>query len=115
MSDASKTFLARYGEWTWKLVILLGLCANLYLTRSFVTRPEFEGMASSNTADHLGIKVVLVDLTTTLKIMAQNELSIKDHETRMRVVESRQVDVISRVQALERVIDRHIDNPPNKP
>lgn len=99
-----------YGEWTWRVIILVGLALNLWLTQSFVTRKEFEGMTQANTATHLTIQTSVLDIAATMKILAANINKLDDHESRLRVVEQRQTDVLARIAILERYSDRQNAN-----
>jgi hypothetical protein len=94
--------MKQYAEWLFRACLLIGVGANLWLTRNFVTRAEYQADFQQNTNDHLSIKSSMVDMGTTLKILALNQSRLDDHEARMRLVETRQVDVLSRLSSLER-------------
>lgn len=107
------SILSKYGEWIFRCVLLIGICANLWLQQHFVIRVEFETtidkvrfemveFQKENAAEHASITKVLTELNTAIKLMAQNETRITDHEQRIRAVETRQTDVIARLGAIER-------------
>ena len=117
----ASSFLQKYGEWLFRTAIMLGLVANLWMTQNFVTQTTFkqtievmdaryEADNKANQAAHLLIQTSVADIATTMKLIAANQIRVDDHEARLRVVEGRQIDVISRVTTLERahpVSDSH--------
>ena len=116
MNMALKIF-QQYGEWIWRLVILAAVCANLWLTTHFVTREEYEkfqkelraemiASQTQNAAEHYTIQTAISDINTTLKIMAANQVQLQDHEQRLRACEAKQIDVISRVTSVEKIVDK---------
>lgn len=114
MSNTTTSFLTKYGEWVFRTIVLLGLVANLYLTQNFVTQDTFrktisqieaksETSSKENISAHLLIQTSVSDIATTMKLIAANQVRVDDHEARLRLVESRQIDVLSRVGTLEKV------------
>lgn len=110
-----------YGEWTFRLVVLAAIMANLWLTTNFVTRAEFqrdivdlnnrqETYKNENTSQHLQIQSTIADISTTMKIMAQNQSIITDHESRLRLVEQRQTDVMARLKVIEQEHKRGMES-----
>lgn len=99
-----RSIMGKYGEWIFRAILLVTVLANLWLTRNFVTRPEFESLSLSNTKEHLVIQTTISDISTTMKLMARNETKLDDHESRIRLLENRQTDVLARLPANERDI-----------
>jgi hypothetical protein len=126
MSTTTTTFFQKYGEWLFRILLFIGIFANLWLTNSFVTRHEFEAsnkqirdelttstkatqtefnvFTRENTAAHMAIQTTIADVAVAVKLLAANQLRLDDHETRLRVVERNQIDVMSRLSALEKHI-----------
>jgi transposase-like protein len=115
-NDAS-SFLKKYGEWLFRTAIMLGLVANLYMTQNFVTQTNFKQTIEvmetrydndnkSNQAAHLLIQTSVADIATTMKLIAANQLRVDDHEARLRIVEGRQIDVISRLTTVEKTVQQ---------
>jgi hypothetical protein len=94
-------FIKKYGEWLVRLILILGICANLWLTQSFVTRSEFEILQKDNQQQHLVIQTSINDIAITLKLLANNALRLDDHEARIRIVEKNQIDVMARLRIHE--------------
>lgn len=103
-----KLILAEYGEWIFRIILFLAVCAQLYLTQSFVTRREFQDTVASimsqidrdkkeNASAHLIIQTSVADMATTLKLMAASTSRLDDHEMRMRIVERNQIEVMTRL------------------
>ena len=100
---------------------MLGLVANLWMTQNFITQTTFkqtieimetryESDAKANLSAHLLIQTSVADIATTMKLIAANQMRVDDHEARIRIVEGRQIDVISRLSAMERahpIVDSH--------
>lgn len=97
-----KHFMKEYGEWIFRIILLLAVGAQLYLTRNFVTREEYQEDQKQNTQQHLALQTTINDIASTVKIMAATQLTISDHETRLRVIEQKQADVSARLSAVER-------------
>jgi len=117
------TFLREYGEWIFRVLVLSGLVANLWLTNNFITRTEyisnnaiikaiadtesksvrldFSTFVKDNTAAHAQIQSSIADIVTAIKLLSSNQLRIDDHEIRLRTVEKNQIDVMARM-AMER-------------
>lgn len=95
-----------YSEWIFRIVLLVAVGANIWLTQSFVTRKEFEQQTRDNVSAHLVIQTAVADTAATLKMMAANLAKLEDHESRLRVVELRQTDVIARLNMLERMANQ---------
>lgn len=106
MNTSTQSSLVKYGDLIIKVLLLVGMGANLWLTKSFVTRGEFEMQAKDNSVAHTAIQSALFDMTATTKLLAANVARLDDHETRIRIVESKQTDVISRLGAAERIISK---------
>lgn len=77
-------WIARYGEWIYRSVLLATVCVGLYLNSRYVTREEF-----STIQEHVRA------LETTLKVMVEanrindrQDEQLRDHEARLRVVEA---------------------------
>jgi hypothetical protein len=113
--------IAKYGNWIFRAAVIAGLCANIWLTSTFVTRTEFKETIremntksdtdnKANVADHLRIQISIADIATTLKIMAATQARVDDHEMRLRYVEKTQTEVVSRLTGVERTVDR-VKNP----
>jgi hypothetical protein len=113
-NDAS-SFLRKYGEWLFRTAIMLGLVANLYMTQNFVTQTNFkqtievmenryEADNKSNQAAHLLIQTSVADIATTMKLIAANQLRVDDHEARIRIVEGRQIENVSRLNTIEKTV-----------
>ena len=124
MSNTTSTFLGKYGDWVFRVLMLLGIGVNLWLTNNFVTRQEYDTnvaqikttladetkniksefslFVKENATVHLMLQTSISDIATSLKLMAASQLRIDDHESRIRVVERNQVDVMSRLSAVER-------------
>lgn len=96
-----ENFIHAYGEWIFRIVLLTAMCIQLYLTRSFVTRPEFEKSMVENSQTHLMIQTSVSDIATSLKILSGNTAKLEDHETRIRLVENRQIMVLEKIHTLE--------------
>ncbi len=94
----------KYAEWLWRIGVFVGIAANLYLTQNFVTRSTYERDKEVNVRDHVAMQTTISDIAVTLKLMAANQLRIDDHEARLRTVETRQTEVISRLGSIERNI-----------
>ena len=129
MSHTTTTFFQKYGEWIFRMVLFIGIFLNLWLTTNFVTRSEFESsnkqlrdelvsttkmtqiefitFTRDNTLAHMTIQTTIADVAVAVKLLAANQLRLDDHETRLRIVEKNQIDVMSRVAALE----KHIHSP----
>ena len=114
---APMTTLNKYGEWIFRLIIFLAICANLYLTQSFVSRNDFNSTITAlenkavleqkeNSSAHLLIQTSIADMATTMKMMAINQTRVDDHEARLRFVEKNQIDVLARLSILERERDK---------
>ena len=100
---------------------MLGLVANLWMTQNFITQTTFkqtieimetryESDGKANLSAHLLIQTSVADIATTMKLIAANQMRVDDHEARIRIVEGRQIDVISRLSAMERahpIVDSH--------
>jgi phage baseplate assembly protein W len=90
----------------WKILLVVGVGLNLYLTQNFVTKREYVADMTQNAKDHLTIQTSIADIATTLKIMAAAQARLEDHEARIRLVETRQIDVLSRLLTVERNQDK---------
>lgn len=112
-----KDLITKYGEWIYRGVMVLGIAAILWLNQNYVTRSEFiakmAALDSQNDSDnkanisaHLSLQSGISDIATTMKLMAATTAKTDDHEMRLRVVESRQVDVLSRLAIQERTMDK---------
>lgn len=112
-----KDLINKYGEWIYRGVMVLGIAAILWLNQNYVTRSEFiakmAALDNQNDADnkanisaHLSLQSGISDIATTMKLMAATTAKTDDHEMRLRVVESRQVDVLSRLAIQERTMDK---------
>lgn len=112
-----KDLITKYGEWIYRGVMVLGIAAILWLNQNYVTRSEFiakmSALDSQNDSDnkanmsaHLSLQAGISDIATTMKLMAATTAKTDDHEMRLRVVESRQVDVLSRLAIQERTMDK---------
>jgi len=114
-NNSTSTFLQKYGEWLFRTAIMLGLVANLWMTQNFVTQTSFRQTIAvmetkydsdnkSNQSAHLLIQTSVADIATTMKLIAANQLRVDDHEARLRFVEGRQIEVISRLSTAEKTI-----------
>ena len=92
-----------YIDKVYKVGSFLGIIGILWLNSHYVTIERFEANNKENTEQHLVINDSLNKIALTLAIMENNSVSIKDHELRLRNVETKQTDVISRVTTLEKV------------
>lgn len=101
MSTIAK-FMKNYGDAAFKLVVLLGIMGQIWLTQNFVTRKEYREDAIANSTAHLALQTSLNDIATTVRIMATTSSRVDDHESRMRTVEQKQIDNTARISALER-------------
>lgn len=106
-----KTLMKQYGQTAWRVIVFLLLCANLWLQQNYVTRKEYEEGRKAyerdmkeNTLAHLGIQSTVNDIATAMKLMAANQVRTEDHETRIRTMESKESDIIARLNVLERLI-----------
>lgn len=97
-----ENIITKYGEWIFRTVLLLAMMANLYLSSTFVKRTEFEKSMYENQISHLSIQNSITDISTNLKLITATVVKLDDHESRIRVVEQRQTDVIARIGALEK-------------
>ena len=126
MSNTPSTILGKYGDWVFRILMLLGIAVNLWLTSNFVTRAEYDAnnvklktdlaeetknvksnfndFVKENAAFHIIFQSTVADIATAMKVMAANQLRIDDHEARLRIVERNQIDVMSRLSAAERNI-----------
>jgi len=122
------TLLGKYGEWTFRILLITGITINLWLTSKFITRNEYEinntqikssletetkdvklditTFVRDNIAAHLTISTAIADISIAVKLLAANQLRLDDHETRLRIVERNQINVMSRLDAVEHSIDR---------
>lgn len=109
--------VSKYGEWIYRGVLLAGMAAILYLNQNYVTRAEFnakmtandvkaDSESKANISAHLAIQTSISDIASTMKLMATTTAKTDDHEMRLRIVEARQIDVISRLSIQERSTDR---------
>lgn len=112
-----KDLITKYGEWIYRGVMVVGIAAILWLNQNYVTRTEFNSKMAvldnqndadnkANTSAHLSLQAGISDIATTMKLMAATTAKTDDHEMRLRVVESRQVDVLSRLAIQERTMDK---------
>lgn len=96
-----------YGEWIFRGTLMAAVLAQLWLTSTFVTRAEFvvktkeivdtvSSDRKTNQDAHLVIQTSIADIATTMKLMVANQTRIEDHESRMRLLESRQIDGLTR-------------------
>lgn len=92
-----------YFDKVYKVGSFLGIVGILWLNSHYVTVERFEATNKENTEQHLIINESLNKIALTLAIMENNSVAIKDHEARLRAVETRQTDVISRITTLERL------------
>ena len=97
--------MGKYGEWIFRGVLLSAVMIQLYLTSNFVTAARYERDMQQNASAHAEIQTTVNDISATMKLLAKNELQLTDHETRIRVVEQRQTDVLARLLAVERMLD----------
>ena len=115
MSNTTSTFIEKYSDWLFRILMLLGIGVNLWLTSNFVTRKEYDSnnnqiktdfnfSVKENATVHLMLQTSISDIATSLKLMAASQLRIDDHEARIRVVERNQTDVMSRLGIMERFI-----------
>lgn len=95
------TFVQKYGEWIFRLVLLAGVCGNLWLTQNFVKRTEFEAQSKENTTAHLVIQTSVSDIATTMKLLAANLNKLDDHELRIRQLSEKVNTIEGRVLVLE--------------
>lgn len=102
----NQNFFKTYGEWVFRIILLIAIGLNLWLTQSFVTRGEFDRQSKENLAAHLIIQTSVNDIATTMKILAANVAKLDDHEMRLRLVEMRQTDVLARLNIVERTVDK---------
>lgn len=124
MSHTTTTFFQKYGEWLFRAILFIGIFLNLWLTKNFITRAEFESsnklireelvtstkstqtefntFTRENTAAHIAIQTTVAEVAVAVKLLAANQLRLDDHETRLRVVEKNQIDVMSRLTAEEK-------------
>jgi hypothetical protein len=112
-----KDIVSKYGEWVYRGAMIAGMAAILWLNQNYVTRSEFNAKMAmldnqndadnkSNTSAHLAIQASVSDIATTMKLLAASQVRTEDHETRLRLVEAKQIDVISRLNIQERNADR---------
>ncbi len=104
--ENAKSFLSNYGEWIFRIILLAGVIANLYLTQNFVTRSEFQDKIAKIEVQSEADRKISNDTLYAIKLILANQVKIDDHETRLRIVESREIDTLSRVNALERISRR---------
>ena len=97
-----KTWIERFGAIALMLFVATGQALTLWLNAQYVTRAQLDVFANNNLKEHLTIATQIADVAATMKLMAQNAEQIRDHEARMRTVETRQTSVLERVAALER-------------
>lgn len=71
-----KTLTRTIGIGLYRAILLALVAAQFYLSTTFVKRSEFEKL-----------KEDVTDIKFTLRMMAQQDLTVKDHETRIRVLE----------------------------
>ena len=124
MSHTTTTFFQKYGEWLFRAILFIGIFLNLWLTKNFITRAEFESsnklireelitstkstqtefntFTRENTAAHIAIQTTVADIAIAVKLLAANQLRLDDHESRLRIVERNQIDVMSRLSAEEK-------------
>lgn len=100
----SKIILSRYSEWLFRLILLIAIGINLWLTKSFVTRNEFDAMNKENQIAHTLIHQAVTDISTSLKLLSANSLKLEDHELRIRNVESKQLINIIKIENIEKEI-----------
>ena len=124
MSHTTTTFFQKYGEWLFRAILFIGIFLNLWLTKNFITRAEYESsnklireelvtstkstqtefntFTRENTAAHIAIQTTVAEVAVAVKLLAANQLRLDDHETRLRIVERNQIDVMSRLSILEK-------------
>lgn len=98
------SLVERYGELSWKVLLLLGVVANLWLTSNFVSQAEMQAYKLDNAQAHSTLSASVTEIVTSIKVMNANAVNISDHEMRLRGVESRQTDVLARLSTAERDI-----------
>ncbi len=74
-----------------QVLIFVGVLANLWLSKNFVTRAEYDANQNANkaidsqfqreTRDHF------VAIETAIALMQQNNKTLEDHEARIRMLE----------------------------
>lgn len=97
--------MTKYGEWIRWALVMLAVLAQLWLLNHFVTLERYERDMQQNNVAHSDIQKAINGIAQTLAVMASNEAKLIDHEARIRSVENRQIDVMARVGAIERLLD----------
>lgn len=78
-----------YGEWIWRLLIMVGICGLYWLRSQFVSLAEYQ-------TDRDGMRKSIEEITRVLaieqerdKVNDRQDEQLKDHETRLRILENR--------------------------
>lgn len=115
MTQEKNNILLKYSDWIFKGIVLVAIIANLWLNDNFVGKPEFakaigtielrnEMFVKENSSQHLMIQTTISDMAVAVKLLAASTLRLEDHEVRLRIVEARQINILSRVEMVEKHI-----------
>lgn len=72
----NRELVKRTGMTIYRVFILIGMVALLWLNSNYVKRDEFTNLSKD-----------VNEINTTLRVMAQQENMLRDHETRLRYLE----------------------------
>ena len=112
MKTTIMNFIKNNTEWIWRVLVFLMLSASLYLNNNYITKIEYKNdqaaislqtrdYQSQNAKEHTDMAKSLVLINQTLVLMNNITDRLSDHETRIRVVEQRQINVMARLEAIE--------------
>jgi len=106
------TFIQKYGDWIWKVIILLCVSGNLYLNSIFLTRNEYNrdrdetkaemnAFVKDNASAHALIQTAVSGIDLSLKLLTANQTKLDDHETRIRTHAEKIAVLSSKVDVLD--------------
>ena len=99
----NKSFLEYFSfENIYRVITLLCLVSIMYLQSHFVTLEKFESHVAAQTAMEIKVTETLAHINTMILLLQHTDIQLLDHETRIRVVEKNQIDVMSRLSIEEK-------------
>lgn len=86
MNELVKALLEKKGTTAYR-IILVGLVLWFGIKKDFVTVEDYKSDKKAQVEVNEKVTASLTSVQTTLKIMAAQDETLKDHETRIRVLE----------------------------
>lgn len=82
-----KDFVSNYGDWLYRAIVLAALVATLWLNSKYTPRDMTEKMTEEMRANNERVLSRIYEIDSTLKVMAAQAETLRDHEVRIRALE----------------------------